>query len=465
MAVYDRWHLANPKAGADPCKCRNGRGGKLYPSAAHLKGDRWQVRWDDPNSATRKQPRRNFALKDGADPNIHADAFDKVIQSQIIRRAYADPRAGEVTLQKYAETWRAARGHSDDTAAKLAARLRNHVYLDPARPDSGRAPRGALAIGQHPLALLAQRPSLLAAWVASLKGPLPAERSQRQVVDDVAAVLGAALEDGAIGRNPLKSSAVSKPGRRGPKAKPFTAAELTAIEDELPERLQVLPRLGAGTGARAMELAALGVGDFQFLGRRPRVTVERQLKKISGQLVFAPLKNRKVHDVPLAPSVAAAVAQHLADHPAAEVTLPWHDPRNPKEHGRPVTVRLVLLADPGTPLTRAALQGAWRAAAAKAVKAVRREGQRHLFAAGQNLHRLRHTYASAQLRAGVDVVRVAAALGDTVDVVVKTYAHLMPGDADGDAQLRSAVDAFFAPCAPDVPSEGASGESGQAERG
>lgn len=459
MAVYDRWHK-DPADGDQPCKCRNGRGGKLYASAAHLKGRRWQVRWDDPNSATRRQPRRNFALKDGDDPNVHADAFDKEIQGRIIRRAYTDPRAGEVLLMEYAETWRTTRGHNEESAAKLAARLLNHVYPDPAAPKSGKAPRGALAIGQHPLALLAQRPSLLAAWVVSLKVPLPAERSRRMVTDDVSAILAAALDDGAIGRNPLKSATVDLPGRSGPKAKPFTPAEVDAIAGHLPERLAVLPRLGAGTGMRLMELAALGVHDVQFLGKRPHVTVERQLKRIGGQLVFAPLKNRKPHTVPLSPGTAAALTQHLADHPPAEVTLPWHDPGT-KEHGKPHTVRLVLLGDDGGALTRAAVSSAWRTAAAKAAGVTKRDDSLHLVVTGMNPHRLRHTYASVQLRKGVDVVRVAAAMGDTVDVLVKTYAHLLRDD-DGDTALRDAVDDFFRPRAPDVPSERADDESAQA---
>lgn len=460
MAVYDRWHR-DPQDGEQPCKCR-GRG-RLYPSTDHLKGDRWQVRWRDP--ATGQQKKKNFGLRDGKDANKHADAFDKVIAGQILTRTYVDPRAGEVLLQAYAETWRKTRTHSGETAVKLAARLRNHAYPDPADP--ARTPSGAAAIGQHPMALLAQRPTLCAAWVASLSGPLPAERSRRQVVDDLTAVCAAALQDGVIGRNPFKMDVVGKPGRGGPKAKPFTAAEVGAVAAQLPPRLRLLPRLGAGTGMRAMELAAAGVHDVQFLGKRPHVNVERQLKKIGGQLVFAPVKNRKAHRVPLAPSVALAVQEHIAAHPPVTFTLPWHDPRDAGRgglHGSMVTVRLLFLAGDGTPLTRAALSGAWRVAAAKAVRAVKRDGARHLTVTGQNMHRLRHTYASAQLRAGVDVVRVAAAMGDTADVVVKTYAHLMRDD-DGDGALREAVDAFFTASAPDVPSEGDPGESAQAGRG
>lgn len=453
MAVYDRWHK-DPQPGDEPCRCGRGRN-KLYPSSDHQRGDRWQVRWRDPS--TGRQRKRNFALRDGASPNEHADAFDAKIAGQIVARTYTDPRAGEVSLREYAETWRRTRTHSEESARALAARLRNHVYEG--EPGSGRTPKGAVSIGQHPMALLALRPTLAAAWVASLAVPLPAQGSRMLVVGDVTAVFAAAVEDGIVGRNPMKSPAVDRPGRGGAKARPFSAAEVDAIAAQLPPRLQVLPRLGAGAGPRAMELAALGTGDVQFLGKRPRIRVERQLRSTGGQLVFAPLKNRKPHDVPLAPSVADALARHLEVFPAAEVTLPWHEPGS-RMHGKPHTVRLVLTGEGGKPLTRTALQQAWNTAAAKAAGALERNGYGHLRVTGRNMHRLRHTYASAQLRAGVDVVRVAAWLGDTVDTVVKTYAHLMPDDDEADG--RAAVDGFFRPCAPDVPSQGAEGTSSQA---
>jgi len=443
MAVYDRWHR-EPEPGDQPCKCGRGRGGKLYPGVHHMQGKRWQVRWRDP--ATGRQRKRNFELRDGANRNIHADAFDKHIQGTIVARTYTDPRAGEISFQSYAETWRAARTHGEVSAGLMEGRFRNHVY--PGAPGSERTPKGGTAIGQHPMAVLAQRPSLVAAWVASLSGPLPAPGSRRLVIGDVSAVFDAALGDGIIVRNPLKSPVDLMPARDSRRAQPYTLAEIEAVAAKLPERFAILAHLGAGSGMREMELAALGTGDIQFLGKRPHIRVERQLRAAGGQLVFAPLKNRKPHDVPLSPELARRLARHLEQFPGREVTLPWHDPRRPREHGRPHTVRLVLARDGGVPMSRWAVQSAWRGAAP----------------AGWNLHRLRHTYASAQLRAGVDIVRVAAAMGDTVDVVVKTYAHLLR-DEDGDAALRDAVDAFLAPCAPDVPSEQASGALAQADGG
>jgi integrase len=448
VAVYDRWHKDD---GDKPCEHSRGRH-RLYPSAVHGQGRRWQVQWEDPNAPGRRRLKRSFDLRDPGpgelpDRNRHASAFDKEIQGSIVRQDYADPNAGNVTFREYAETWRMTRTHSEHSAALLAARFRNHVYEDDA--GGGRAPKGAVSIGQHPMSLLRQRPSLTAAWAASLKGPLPAQNSRRQLIGDVSAVFAAAVEDGVIGRNPVRSSTVDVPGRGETKARPFTAAEVGAIGARLPPRLRILARLGAGMGAREMELAALGVHDVQFLGRRPRVRVERQLKRVNGQAVFAPLKNRKPHSVPLAPAVADALARHLEEFPAAEVTLPWHEPGS-KLHGTMVPVRLLLSGEGGVPLTAGALQSAWRSATGRKVK-------------GMNPHRLRHTYASMQLRKGVDVVRVAAWLGDTVAVVVRTYAHLMPGDDEADG--RAAVDDFFGLCAPDVPGEGENGEPAQAGGG
>lgn len=464
MAVYDRWHLSDPPDGISPCEHSRGRH-KLYPSAQHLRGKRWQVQWEDPSAPARKRPKRNFDLRDPGpgelpDPERHAAAFDAMMQGSIVTRTYTDPSAGTETLQEYAETWRTTRSHSDGVAAQLAARLRNHVYEDAERPGSGRAPRGALAIGQHPLRLLADRPTLAAAWVTSLKGPLPADRSRAQLVDDLTAVFDAAREDGAVRGNPFRAKVVDRPRRAGPKAQPYTAAEVEGIREGLPPRFRVLADLGAGTGAREMELAALGTGDFQFLGLRPRVRVERQVKRVGGRLVFAPIKNRKPHDVPLAPSLARRVARHLELYPAAAVTLPWHEPGS-RLHGQPRTVRLVMSREDGTALSRASVQGYWRTAAGRYLAARepgRKRRERHT---GWNLHRLRHTYASALLRKRVDVARIAAWMGDTIEMVTKTYLHLMPDDYDGDADGRAAVDDLFASTL-DVPSGGADVASAQA---
>ena len=444
MAVYDRWHLSDPPDDAQACKCGRGRN-RLYPSAVHQQGDRWQVRWRDP--ATGKQRKESFAERDGTDPNRHAAAFDKEIQGRIVSRNYVDPKSAEVTLRAYAEQWRAGRKMDVNLAADVERRFRLHVYEG--EPGSGRTPKGGVSIGQHPMGLLAQRPSLTAAWIAAM--PLAAS-SALHVVCDVSAVFTAAMDDGIVGRDPTKSPSVQRPQPGKSRAVPWTVAQVDAQAAQLPARWAIVPLLGAGTGMRKGEILGLAVGDIQFLGKSPRVEVTRSLKRIGGQLRLGPLKNRKPHTVPLSKSLAAPLARHLEAFPAREVTLPWHDPEDKERHGLPVTVRLVVTAESGrAAVDPLAFSYHW-------MEAVRRAGitppDRRRREDG--CHVLRHTFASSQLRNGVDIVRVAAWMGDTPAMVSSTYAHLMPGDDDADG--RAAVDLFFAgrdASAPDVPGRAA----------
>jgi hypothetical protein len=65
----------------------------------------------------------------------------------------------------------------------------------------------------------------------------------------------------------------------------------------------------------------------------------------------------------------------------------------------------------------------------------------------------RHTAASAWLAEGVSITDVAAWLGDTVETVYRTYAHMMPG---ADERGRAATARFLAKlraCALNVPGE------------
>jgi integrase len=444
MAVYDRWHC-DPEPGAQPCKCGRGRN-RLYPSAVHLKGDRWQVRWRNPAG---KQKKRNFAERDGKDPERYADAFDKVIAASILNRTYIDPSAGEVTLQEYAEQLRKARKiHNEETAADLEGRLRLHVYEG--EPESGLTPRGAPSIGQHPMGLLASRPSIVAAWAAAI--PLSPIRA-RHVMGDVSYVFRVGVADSVVQRDPLRMEGVPWPKGGPAPARPWSLAQLEAMRAELPERYAVLLDIGAATGQRQGEMLGLGTDDVDWLKRDdPRVRVVRQLKFLGGIPYFAPLKNRKPHSAPLTPELKTRLAAHLERFPAVAVTLPWHDPEDKQRDGKPVTVRLIVTGPSGRPVLGNSLNNTWRRAARRAGVTPEDGSPR-----ADGCHALRHTFVSVQLRRGVDIVRVAEFIGDSVKTVVDTYAHFMPGGDDGDA--RAAVDEFFTPvpgdgaCAPEVPSQ------------
>lgn len=441
MAVSDQWHRA-PRPGDQPCECGPARK-PLYPSSRHKVGDRWQVRYRDLNG---KQCKRNFAKRAGANPDEHADAFDTMTAERLRTKTYVDPSLAEVTFQAYAEQWRRSRGHDVERAATIERQLRRHCYPDPDHPD--RTPGGGVPIGQHALGVLAQRASLTQGWITAM--PLAPSTAQ-EVVKAASAVYRAAMDDGIIGRDPTRAASVKRPARGPVKARPWPAEWIAAVRDALPGRHAIIPELGAGTGMRQGEMFGVADTDIQFLGRKPMVSVARQVVTVGSELRFGPVKNRKPHVVPLSPLLAAALARHLKLYPAVKVTLPWHEPRNKELHGELVTVRLVLTAPEGGPVRRTDFNDRswWPAIAAAGVARTRQNG----------CHALRHTFASVQLRAHVDIVRVAAWLGDTVAIVAQTYAHLMPDDDDSDG--RAATDAFLASCAPDVPSETGHGTSAQ----
>jgi integrase len=139
-----------------------------------------------------------------------------------------------------------------------------------------------------------------------------------------------------------------------------------------------------------------------------------------------------------------ALAEHVRLYPPSEVTLPWHDLQDPRRHGQMVTRRLMFTKPDRAVLDRMMFNRAW-------TKAWRAAGVPD---AGRNgCHVLRHTAASAWLSNGLGLARTAAYLGDTQEVILRTYSHFMARDED---RAREIMDAFLEPLetagsAPDVP--------------
>jgi integrase len=435
MSVADRWHLSRTRVG-ELCKEHG-----MVPSRIHGEGDRWQVRWRDENGVQKK---RNFALRQGKDPEKHADAFDAKVKVSLDDGSYIDPGDAEGTFQPYAEEWRKARVHDEVTGILVERQLRLHVYEDPATP--GRTPTGALALGHRKWRDLGRRPSLTQQWIAGMKlGP----GSSTQVIRTVSSVIISAIDDGLIGRNPTQAQSVQRPKAPVKKAVPWVPERVRAVADSLPGRFAVLPFLGAGTGMRQGEMLGLAVDAITFLGKSPRIAVCRQVRMVGTRLCFAPVKNDNAHDVPLVPELAVMLSEHLRLYPPVAVTLPWETP-----DGEPVTYSLAFTDGRGKAVNRNLFnRDAWKPAlAAAGVIPPREPGKRNWPAAPDDgMHALRHTAASAWLSRGVDITAVASWLGDTVATVYTYYAHLMP---DADERGRAAMAGFFAEladCALPVP--------------
>ena len=160
------------------------------------------------------------------------------------------------------------------------------------------------------------------------------DSTKLKVIDRVSEVFSAAVDDDLIGRNPLYAKSVQRPGPDKHEAIPLMLDQLDALSLALrhspgcaedcetcgPSRYEILPYLGAATGERQGEMFAIDTDqDIDFLRRV--IHVRRQVKIIRGKQVFAPLKNDKIHHVPLTDDVVVMLSEYMRTWPPDMVTL------------------------------------------------------------------------------------------------------------------------------------------------
>jgi integrase len=176
--------------------------------------------------------------------------------------------------------------------------------------------------------------------------------------------------------------------------------------------------VGAGLGLRQGEALGLRVEDVDWLRRV--VHVRQQVRLVGGKLVLSPPKGGKERDVPLPETVGLRLAEHLGKTPQVATVSPGES-RSSGEF----SPRLIFTSATGGLVHRNSLNDCWRRAVAAA-------GLPHA-----GFHMLRHHYISYLISVGVDVVTVAACAGDTVQTILRYYAHLMPS---ADDKVRAAID-------------------------
>ncbi len=398
--VVDRWHLANPEVGAVTCREHSTKTRRLVASADHGKGKRWQVRYRD---ASGRQKKENFARRG------EADARAAVVETDLNRGQYVDPREQRITFKEYAERWRQMQPHRGGTAANVERCLRLHAYP---------------VFGDRRLVSI--RPSEIQAWVTGLvEVRCFTAQTARNSAAKVKQVFNAAVRDGVVQRSPC--AGVKLPSVPHTEIVPLTAGQVGDLASVVPHRYRALVILGAGTGLRPGELFGLQVKHIDFTGRT--VKVEQQLQRVPGGkgVHVCPPKTRRSHRrVPLSGIVATSLKEHLDNFPA---------------HGQDFLFR----NERGEPIHSSRFyEQIWRPAIAKVE-----------LPKGTGPHALRHSYASLLIAAGESVKVVAERLGHTnAAMTLNVYSHLFPESED---RTRAAVDTAFgalaAECAPDVPSQ------------
>ena len=160
--IDDRWYRTDRATGA------------RAPTSRHGTGRRWDARWHDGE----RQRHKAFTHKEDA------KRFLAQVEADLVRGAYVDPQAGQVTVAAYAAQWRGEQLHRDSTAEFVERAFRLHI--DPVL--------GHLRLSQV-------RSSHLQGWVKDRSRVL-APSTLRVVYSYVASMLSRAATDRLIGVSP-----------------------------------------------------------------------------------------------------------------------------------------------------------------------------------------------------------------------------------------------------------------------
>jgi len=229
--------------------------------------------------------------------------------------------------------------------------------------------------------------------------------------------LEGAVRDGLIPSNPARFAKLS----RAPRSPRVALTDHEA--DALAEAFAVkVPRLAAfyavclGAGLRRGEACGLTWDRVDL--DRGTLTIDRQIApQLPAGAVpsWVPTKSRKPRVVPIGAVLAAVLRDHRAAYGIGAGHLVFTDSR-------------------GGPWSRSTLAESWH----RAVDHAAGLGV-GVPSAARGWHVLRHTYGSRLVAGGVPVTEAAAAIGDTPEVFLSTYAHVVDPAAAHD-RIRAAVD-------------------------
>lgn len=245
--------------------------------------------------------------------------------------------------------------------------------------------------------------------VIARRGKSLSQRRQMHTVLRLA--LSDAVDAGRIAINPMDrmkrpketSSDVSDVQMRA-----ITKDELAVLLPALSsDQMRALVEFAWRTGLRRGELCGLRWADVDFDAAVVRVR-QQVIEPKGGARITSRLKSKRSRrDVPMNQTVVALLRAHRKAELARELRSksPWSD------SGR----GLVFRGQRGEMLTPSNVSG-------RVVDAAKAAGME-----GKSLHGCRHGFASMALRENVPVTTVAAWIGDSVDVLLETYAWALPG--------------------------------------
>ncbi len=231
----------------------------------------------------------------------------------------------------------------------------------------------------------------------------------------VGEVLSTALEQAVrVGLMPVNPAApVAKPRPDETEIVPFTADEIRRImEAAAGHRLEALFALAAGTGAREGEL--LGLGREHIDLDNGSISIQRSLAVVKGGFLLKEPKSKRGKRIVELPRFAVdALGEHFKPL-MAEGNL---------------SAPVIFCTRTGHFISKSSF-----------IRQVYMPLLERANVPYRKFHTIRHTHVSQLLAEGESVVDVARRVGDRPEVILKTYAHFLPGSGP---RIASRLDALY----------------------
>jgi integrase len=344
-------------------------GKRQFGAVDKLPSGRWRARYRDPAGRRVTAPTR-FRTK------ADANAYLSVVQADLVRGQYIDPREGKTTVASWANSWLARPGKRGATVARDKQGI--GVFL----PSLGILSLAALT-PRHVQEAIDERsryaqPATVARDFAALR-----------------ALLNAAVDADLIGRSPARKVALPRIVR--PERMTLDPEQLRRLVDELPDHYQALVITAGILGLAWEEAIALRVRDVDFMRRT--ITVAQTVEELAGHIRIVPEGKRRARLRTMTAPVLVidAIAKHLASSRADQP----HDPE-----------ALIFLGPRGGVLRRRFGERIFRPAAIRAGLA------------GLTFHGLRHAATSSLVDVGVHPRVMATRIGHgTVRTTMEVYAR------------------------------------------
>jgi len=195
----------------------------------------WQARWHDPAG---RQHNQNF------DRNVEAERYLTTVESRKLIGDYIDPKLGKMRFREWWDQVEGTRIRGKPSTRKRDIWLVRSLI----RPTFDDFPIGSV------------RPVTIHQWLADPSDQGYAASMVRMAYQILARIFDAAVESGLLARTPCRGTELPKIERT--EMRFLSPGEITSLAESIHPRYRALVLIGAYSGGRFGELAALDLDHY-----------------------------------------------------------------------------------------------------------------------------------------------------------------------------------------------------------